>query len=586
MYLDKLTDTYLGQLLKQYEKFYANHKEMEQQDNTALEDQKKSGKLLAILTDPNYASNLRTFPENWKLIERYGARSGQSALHARLLRHQYFTSYLLAWQWLVRFVNHALKMHEEFEDDDQHAEPTAWYVKVIGRIKYQKKITAPYTISPAEVGCPIEGVSPITVASTAPRYAYSDEIQEDTFDQAFHIFSHWLGFPTDPDFYYKAYFLHLVSVYISPHALYLEITDLAFCHFKSRVVGIRRLKRSLCASDFGDFLVHLKLHPSTLKASPIKAALDQIGAIFEKCYQSFAIPPTWLPVRLRLFTRFITITAQLIPHQGAVVANLGRIPHTISLNPDFYLPFREIAPSLSKALSANPGPYASTHLKTRAGFFSALIFRALTFAAPIAKEDGIFFFQDLEHWNGVYDEALQSGLNDDYVRKINAYGQPNFHRQPSIVPQLWESSEVWEDMLKKLRKDDDGKIDPVDFFQFMVGKKGVKFANISSLTAYLLTADYVAAGLVGPPSFDAMAGLIVDISKGALQGLRDLGLLPQSRTHKVGKPDVELALQKLWAYLEEHLEEEVKTQFNFNLVFLEHALCKFTRLNINVATDL
>ena len=76
MFLIKFTKDKVQQQLKYFQHLYSGYNVMEKQENLALNDQKKSSRLLAILTDTNFAAHVCTFPENWKLIQRFGSRSG------------------------------------------------------------------------------------------------------------------------------------------------------------------------------------------------------------------------------------------------------------------------------------------------------------------------------------------------------------------------------------------------------------------------------------------------------------------------------------------------------------------------------
>ena len=131
---------------------------------------------------------------------------------------------------------------------------------------------------------------------------------------------------------------------------------------------------------------------------------------------------------------------------------------------------------------------------------------------------------------------------------------------------------------------DSGKCDFIKFWKFMKGDTGIKFDNVGPLTAYLLVADYVEAGLVQEPTIEELAQLILELNRGALQGLRALGLLPLGKHHKVAPCDVLLAVRKVWAYLEENLSAEVKEETKLSPILLEHALCKYSRLGIQANT--
>lgn len=263
--------------------------------------------------------------------------------------------------------------------------------------------------------------------------------------------------------------------------------------------------------------------------------------------------------------------------------NCGKLVHKISINRDRYSPFRELGPSLVFAYSANPGPFSPAQLRTRSGFFSALVLRALTFGAPIASVDGHVFFEDMDHWKTITNAAIARGVPDSYFCDPKVYGSYNRHRDPKIVEELWTQSAVWNKVLEKF--DEDGNCSALDFYKIMAGKtEGIKFTNVNTLTGYLITADYISAGLVRQPTVEEMAEILVLINRGGLAGLRALGLLPLRKTNVVAAPDAAVALQKLWEYLKENCLDMVKDRLS--LVLIEHALCKYSKLRITGDNDL
>ena len=182
----------------------------------------------------------------------------------------------------------------------------------------------------------------------------------------------------------------------------------------------------------------------------------------------------------------------------------------------------------------------------------------------------------------MYNTAVEEGKESQYFVNYKAYGTPQGKRSTDLVSSLWTASEVWEETLEELM--DSGKCNFIKFWKFMKGDTGTKFSNVGPLTAYLLVADYVEAGLVQEPTLDELAQLILELNRGALQGLRALGLLPLGKHHKVTPSDVLLAVKKIWAYLEETLSGEVKEKIQLSPILLEHALCKYSRLGIQANT--
>ncbi|KAF8582091.1 hypothetical protein K439DRAFT_1299465, partial [Ramaria rubella] len=80
------------------------------------------------------------------------------------------------------------------------------------------------------------------------------------------------------------------------------------------------------------------------------------------------------------FLQFLHMTIpmpqSLVPHSTD-----NSLMKKIKEYPDFYMPFRELAPSQLQA--TNPqGPFEHNYIRTRSGVFSALIYRGITYTAP------------------------------------------------------------------------------------------------------------------------------------------------------------------------------------------------------------
>lgn len=124
------------------------------------------------------------------------------------------------------------------------------------------------------------------------------------------------------------------------------------------------------------------------------------------------------------------------------------------------------------------------------------------------------------------------------------------------------------------------QLQPQKLFSFLLqkDKKGKQkvFHNVGPLTAYLLVADYVYAGLVTQPSAADIAFFICTINRGAFQALLNLRLLPSAAKVE----DCTAAVTHVWQYLDKHLPDDSKAQMPFDFILIEHALCKVTRLKL------
>lgn len=77
------------------------------------------------------------------------------------------------------------------------------------------------------------------------------------------------------------------------------------------------------------------------------------------------------------------------------------------------------------------------------------------------------------------------------------------------------------------------------------------------------------------PSTAEMAELVFILKKGAMTGLARLGMIAEE---KPAKKDVIAAFTRLSEYLTKELTNQEQAHMIYNILMLEHALCKYTRL--------
>ena len=100
------------------------------------------------------------------------------------------------------------------------------------------------------------------------------------------------------------------------------------------------------------------------------------------------------------------------------------------------------------------------------------------------------------------------------------------------------------------------------------------FPNIGSLTALLVCGDLIELKILDMPPIEDWAKLIYDVQKGATTGLQSLALLGATFTPE----EVVNAFTQLNAFLIQNLSEEDMELMGYDMVMLEHGLCKFTRI--------
>lgn len=263
-----------------------------------------------------------------------------------------------------------------------------------------------------------------------------------------------------------------------------------------------------------------------------------------------------------------------------------RILRLIANRPDFLLPFRQKAPTIEQALSTIY--VVRDRLLRPEGLWNILMFRGVTYGSPYAKYD-LQWFDTCEEWTRYFTESEDSVENkskskDDppdtpedkkmrYFVNISAYGFNNIHRTLENIPVYWEERDRWTSFMK-------GKPGVKETYRFLTNSKGTGkkiFPNIGSLTALLVCGDLIEMEILDMPAIEDWAKLIHHVQKGATMGLQALTLLGEKFTEE----EVVDAFTQLHAFLLENLSEEDQELMGYNIVMLEHALCKFTRILTN-----
>ncbi|KIL55663.1 hypothetical protein M378DRAFT_17743 [Amanita muscaria Koide BX008] len=232
----------------------------------------------------------------------------------------------------------------------------------------------------------------------------------------------------------------------------------------------------------------------------------------------------------------------------------------VERNTDMRLPFRDRAASRRRILEED-GPFSGDHLLTREGFFSALIYRGVTYGTQFLQEEKTFY-PDLQAWSSRYQLLRSIGHGETYFCKKDAYGTAAAARSPDNVQNYWDAAKIEE-----LRPHPGKSF--TEFFQTI--KKSPRMPAFGSLTAYLLSADYAIAGGLQKPSVSELGGIIHGINKGGRKGLELLGYGCSS------SKETAKAFSEVYGGLQAFFTGEERRNMDFGPIFLEHALCKLSR---------
>lgn len=244
-------------------------------------------------------------------------------------------------------------------------------------------------------------------------------------------------------------------------------------------------------------------------------------------------------------------------------------------DPDFRLPFREKAPSRLR-FRTKDGPFCPSTIRTNAGLYSAIIYRGITYGSPFSRHpQSPMVFTDFQDWEKRVasfqrSHPLPTVFADEtrlYFCKRNAYGQSIINRGVENAEDFW---------LKVVQLDWVSEVDRGMTFRdclSLISK--ADFRSMGSLCNYLLACDLHYAGACAAPTLSDVAGAILRIRGGAFAALITLGLVPAGTKPSVRQ--IEAVLEGLQAHITATFSQEERDEMGWDLICLEHLLCKFSR---------
>jgi hypothetical protein len=249
---------------------------------------------------------------------------------------------------------------------------------------------------------------------------------------------------------------------------------------------------------------------------------------------------------------------------------------------DTYSPFRQHGPSLANAREKIYADIDQLASVDGVGFFNILAFRGVFFGSPFAKSKHYRWFHSLEDW-----EHFQDAIKNDtevkkykgevYYVKKNCYGQTQIGRKLSLLSSYWDQRLEWNNTFNKPEKPT-----IMEVFQWLVSrvidirttKSSTKFRNIGHLTALLICGDIVEAGVLSMPSAHEWAEVIAKVGKGGKAGMEACGLVEE----RCDLGEFCAAFVSLDQALQIELGADEKEAMGYNVIMLEHALCKISRI--------
>jgi len=268
-------------------------------------------------------------------------------------------------------------------------------------------------------------------------------------------------------------------------------------------------------------------------------------------------------------------------------AKKGKVITKVFSNLDFYLPFRRHAPSLANARREIYSDVDRLASNDGVGFFNVLAFRGVFFGSPFAKSNRYRWFNSLTDWEHFRDTGKDEAnkyKGEEYYVKKNCYGQSQLGRQLSLLSSYWEQRLLWNDMFNQAEKPTVTQV-----FRWLTSrytnneteKSSTLFNNIGDLTGLLICGDLVEAGILPMPSASEWAKSIAKMGKGSKAGMVMCGFIGES----CSQDQFCAAFVSLDKALQNELGDEEKEAMGYNIIMLEHALCKINQIRRNRITE-
>lgn len=313
------------------------------------------------------------------------------------------------------------------------------------------------------------------------------------------------------------------------------------------------------------FIISLHLTSSPISSFQPRSA--QTPLLFDPppTFLSSSPMPQPLPIPPSIARFFSFLRAAFdVAEEGTVGQTLTQT--TIIQDRDRYLPFRQLAPSKQIVLEDPEGPFSPGRLKTREGLFDALIFRLITQASPLLTNKKLVCFGSPTAF-----QDTTEGMDSRYFCNPHATGQHSRTRNIPYINTYWEHTEDWVAYINKTN------ITLENLLTWLTGHvvDGTRFFGMGNLVGWLLASDYAYAGLVATPDASEVGEIIFKIDAGGRDALELLGF--DVRT----KEACGQAMSYLWKTVETQFLPAEISKMGLEPITLEHALCKFKRLNQN-----
>ncbi|TFK73103.1 hypothetical protein BDN72DRAFT_246818 [Pluteus cervinus] len=544
--------------------------------------------------DPLSLDTAYKIPIFWKDVRRTTDVADVTSACLRLLRLRALQATVKIYQWLVTLIQAAVRW-------DAPSSGSPWLHKLVHDV--QNVFYSPHY----SFGTVVEFDSwdylpaltyPRTYSLVLPRF--SSTPMDDIKAYSAIIARFWLGFPPDlPSLSVAGVLTELLDA----HSIIILLLDPVWelfssqgCNLMSSLKQDQRARPRYHIELLETVSSRLKVHPIRDPASPECLKLQElstsmslwIGPQNNKLVED--LKPMLLesphtgpihkdvpdilshlpPADLQGVAALLSFIRRLLPLLNSIHLPPDDLAKFVAKNLDFRSPFRQRAPTLQRAFATI---YSDLdRLQTTAGLFNVVLFRGFTYGSSWARTS-LNWFNDYSTWKSVYDNSTvpaDAKSRSSYFINPCAYGTcasaRDLAHSKKIEKALTKSG--WCAFIEAQRRVKDSCLSE-QFFFFK------QFPAVGSLTSLLIVGDLIKAGLLPIPVAYDFGILVAHVKRGALNGLVRLGLV----SHESSSEEIAEAFENLHLQLLEDLTLDEIRMMDYDIVTLEHILCKFSRLH-------
>lgn len=536
----------------------------------------------SIVSDPSSNALPSQVAASWKSLDRMTKATEVDVQATCISRAQVMGTNAAMWLWLfdacVGPAYDLLRQGEKPGSTPDDITCGAWVKKLVIDVSSGLTRRTSFTLIPADyvtglIAKPFEyrhaRNSPYLSSMEARTQMAGDVVQE--------AVQFWLNFPTNPTSQAQAIFIyHICRRFSTEDILLLDCTWKTYRNLKARLTVE---KTDVAKLNWNEISYSFTSHPLSDIASTETQLLRRIGRKFhefEALTQQTSthhpmVPLQTTPALLSTFVEMLKVSIAVIDCPSELFRP-GRVEAQMMSNLDWYLPLREFQTSRKIVKEHPDGPFSSKRLRTREGFFSALVFRTITQGAPIITEDQVVLFKsDVDFMKRL------GGREEGYACHMDAHGTTYPCHTTDNAPKLWRNSTQWAGFLDA--NHDRSFMRLWDFLRSR--NQGAEHQNppgLDDMTAYLLAADYAYTAVVNFPTVDEVGAIIFALNAGGVKGLQLLQMVGLHPT----KDQCIQAFRSLWGFVQGCLTDQEREAMQFDVVLMEDALVKAPRLDREV----